>query len=243
VHFFWGSFDLAVTRFSGRPGAAASRRCPNLPMGSARRPTPRSEQRRFLAGWAARCPTPPFYAYAYRGTARASRTRRVRPEAPFTAMPCANSFCLVEAVRPGGIGRDDLLLEFLAKALHEAAANPGSWGPASARASGAHNRHADPTRPRDRCRRNTWPARIFVNISKVFLIFKPPQGLRMAEECVKTGITWVHLRPCQTCGGDPVCRYSSPNRHARRHANKTGHPVISSAEPGEPLVVLFFRIK
>ena len=26
VHFFWGSFDLAVTRFSGRAGAAASGR-------------------------------------------------------------------------------------------------------------------------------------------------------------------------------------------------------------------------
>ena len=28
VHFFWGSFDLAVTRFSGRAGAAPSRRHP-----------------------------------------------------------------------------------------------------------------------------------------------------------------------------------------------------------------------
>ena len=26
VHFWWGSFDLAVTRFSGRDGAAASGR-------------------------------------------------------------------------------------------------------------------------------------------------------------------------------------------------------------------------
>ena len=26
VHFFWGSFDLAVTRFSGRHGTAAERR-------------------------------------------------------------------------------------------------------------------------------------------------------------------------------------------------------------------------
>ena len=26
VHFFWGSFDLAVTRFSGRPRSAARRR-------------------------------------------------------------------------------------------------------------------------------------------------------------------------------------------------------------------------
>ena len=31
VHFFWGSFDLAVTRFSGRPRPAASRRRPGLP--------------------------------------------------------------------------------------------------------------------------------------------------------------------------------------------------------------------
>ena len=28
VHFFWGSFDLAVTRFSGTAGAAASWRNP-----------------------------------------------------------------------------------------------------------------------------------------------------------------------------------------------------------------------
>ena len=29
VHFFWGSFDLAVTRFSGQTGAAARRRRPD----------------------------------------------------------------------------------------------------------------------------------------------------------------------------------------------------------------------
>lgn len=52
------------------------------------------------------------------------------------------------------------------------------------------------------------------------------------EECVKTGDTWVHLRTCQTCGAT-LCCDSSPNRHASRHANITGHPVISSAEPGE----------
>lgn len=52
------------------------------------------------------------------------------------------------------------------------------------------------------------------------------------EECVKTGDTWVHLRTCQTCGVT-LCCDSSPNRHASRHANISGHPVISSAEPGE----------
>jgi Zn-finger in ubiquitin-hydrolases and other protein len=52
------------------------------------------------------------------------------------------------------------------------------------------------------------------------------------DECVKTGATWVHLRTCQTCGGTHCCD-SSPNRHASRHAQITGHPVIASAEPGE----------
>jgi hypothetical protein len=31
VHFFWGSFDLAVTRFSGRPAPAHPGGIPNLP--------------------------------------------------------------------------------------------------------------------------------------------------------------------------------------------------------------------
>lgn len=52
------------------------------------------------------------------------------------------------------------------------------------------------------------------------------------EECVKTGDTWVHLRTCQTCG-TTLCCDSSPNRHATRHAQETGHPVIASAESGE----------
>jgi len=52
------------------------------------------------------------------------------------------------------------------------------------------------------------------------------------EECVKTGDEWVHLRVCQTCGVT-LCCDNSINRHATRHAQATGHPVIASAEPGE----------
>ena len=52
------------------------------------------------------------------------------------------------------------------------------------------------------------------------------------EECVKIGARWVHLRTCQECGGTRCCD-DSPNRHASKHARATGHPVISSAEPGE----------
>lgn len=52
------------------------------------------------------------------------------------------------------------------------------------------------------------------------------------EECVKTGDEWVHLRTCQKCGVT-LCCDNSINRHATRHAQATGHPVVASAERGE----------
>jgi len=58
------------------------------------------------------------------------------------------------------------------------------------------------------------------------------------EECVKTGSRWVHLRTCQTCGVT-LCCDSSPNKHASKHAHQSGHPVASSAEPGEQWVYCY----
>ena len=55
---------------------------------------------------------------------------------------------------------------------------------------------------------------------------------RECETCVKIGAQWVHLRTCQTCGVT-LCCDSSPNRHASKHAQAAGHPVIASAEPAE----------
>jgi len=52
------------------------------------------------------------------------------------------------------------------------------------------------------------------------------------SECVKIGGHWVHLRTCQRCGVT-LCCDSSPNRHARKHAEESAHPVIASAEPDE----------
>ena len=52
------------------------------------------------------------------------------------------------------------------------------------------------------------------------------------DECVKISAEWVHLRTCQACGATHCCD-SSINRHATRHAQISGHPVIASAEPGE----------
>jgi hypothetical protein len=52
------------------------------------------------------------------------------------------------------------------------------------------------------------------------------------EECLATGGTWVHLRLCRTCGHVGCCD-DSRNKHATRHFHATGHPIISSLEPGE----------
>ncbi|MEO8199419.1 MAG: UBP-type zinc finger domain-containing protein [Gemmatimonadota bacterium] len=58
------------------------------------------------------------------------------------------------------------------------------------------------------------------------------------EECVKIGARWVHLRTCQECGTTQCCD-DSPNRHARKHAKASGHPVIASAESGERWLYCF----
>ncbi len=52
------------------------------------------------------------------------------------------------------------------------------------------------------------------------------------EDCLRIGGTWLHLRLCRTCGHVGCCD-SSPNRHASAHARETGHPVVTSLEPGE----------
>ena len=43
---------------------------------------------------------------------------------------------------------------------------------------------------------------------------------------------WFHLRRCAECGHIGCCD-SSPSQHASKHAATTGHPIISSFEPGE----------
>ena len=52
------------------------------------------------------------------------------------------------------------------------------------------------------------------------------------EECLQMGDTWVHLRVCKICGHVGCCD-DSKNKHARKHFESTGHPIMQSIEPGE----------
>ena len=59
-----------------------------------------------------------------------------------------------------------------------------------------------------------------------------PESVAGCADCLAIGARWVHLRMCLTCGRIGCCD-SSPNRHATKHAQATGHPVVHSVEPGE----------
>lgn len=54
-------------------------------------------------------------------------------------------------------------------------------------------------------------------------------------DCLAIGGRWVHLRECLTCGVVRCCD-SSPNRNATKHYHASGHPIITSVEPGETWV-------
>ncbi|MDT0455162.1 UBP-type zinc finger domain-containing protein [Streptomyces sp. DSM 41527] len=51
-------------------------------------------------------------------------------------------------------------------------------------------------------------------------------------ECLAAGSHPVQLRKCLVCGHVGCCD-SSPYRHATRHFDETGHPVMRTLEPGE----------
>jgi len=52
------------------------------------------------------------------------------------------------------------------------------------------------------------------------------------EECLKTGMHWVHLRLCRTCGHVGCCD-QSPGKHATKHYHSTRHPIIEGYDPPE----------
>jgi hypothetical protein len=58
---------------------------------------------------------------------------------------------------------------------------------------------------------------------------RTPEG---CEECLANGMRWVHLRLCMTCGHVGCCD-SSVGKHATKHFQTTGHPIVDSYEPGE----------
>jgi hypothetical protein len=124
VHFFWGSFDLAVTRFSGRPAPPHPGGVPNLPDWVAREAY--SQEVSSCGFWpgGSPAPYPLFYAYAY-PEPQEFHSARVRPsDAAYD--PTLREFVLrYDDVRKAS-DPDAILLEFL-QSTYEAAADQARW--------------------------------------------------------------------------------------------------------------------
>jgi len=124
VHFFWGSFDLATTRFSGRPAPRHPGGAPNTPdyvMVEAY-----SHECSSCGFWPGGGPVaePAFYAYAYpEPPGYADRT--VRPAAAAYSAAAREFVLPYEAVRMAASPVRDVL-EFL-QSTYEAAADLGNW--------------------------------------------------------------------------------------------------------------------
>jgi hypothetical protein len=125
VHFFWGSFDLAVTRFSGRPAPLHPGGIPNLPDAVTREAYSHEvSSAGFWPGGAGAQGDPFFYSYAYpspEGFAKA----KVAPDAARFDAALGEFILDYEPVRTAE-DPDGVLLAFL-RSTYEAAADLGGW--------------------------------------------------------------------------------------------------------------------
>ena len=133
VHFFWGSFDLAVTRFSGRRAPRHPGGVPNFPDWIAREAY--SHEVSSCGFWpgGGPMPRPVFYAYAYpepEGFPRAA----VRPAGAVYDAALREFVLPYDEVRRAA-SPDAALLAFL-ESTYEAAADLGAWDRAALEWSG-----------------------------------------------------------------------------------------------------------
>jgi Family of unknown function (DUF5996) len=124
VHFFWGSFDLAVTRFSGRRAPRHPGGVPSLPDAVACEAYSHEvSSAGFWPGGGA-IEYPAFYSYAYPEPA-GFRSTRVQPDAAFFSEAVGEFVLPYDAVRTA-VDPDKALLEFL-QSTYEAAADAAKW--------------------------------------------------------------------------------------------------------------------
>jgi len=124
VHFFWGSFDLAVTRFSGRRAPRHPGGVPHLSDDVACEAYSHEVSSAGFWPGSGAIDYPAFYSYAYPEPA-GFRATKVRPEAAFFSEALGEFILPYDAVRLAA-QPDQALLEFL-QSTYEAAANAAKW--------------------------------------------------------------------------------------------------------------------
>ena len=122
VHFFWGAFDLAVTRFSGRtaPSHPGAPYCPPFVMVEAY-----SHEVSSCGFWPGGGPVnePVFYAYAY-PEPQGFKEYPIQPKEAFYHTEMSEFLLPYDVIRTAN--SDDVLLTFL-QSTYEAAATCAKW--------------------------------------------------------------------------------------------------------------------
>jgi Family of unknown function (DUF5996) len=124
VHFFWGSFDLAVTRFSGRRAARHPGGVPSLPDAVASEAYSHEVSSAGFWPGSGAIDYPAFYSYAY-PEPPGFRATKVRPDAAFFSEALGEFILPYDAVRSAA-DPDGALLDFL-QSTYEAAADAAKW--------------------------------------------------------------------------------------------------------------------
>ena len=124
VHFFWGSFDLAVTRFSGRRAPLHPGGVPNLANDVVREAYSHEVSSAGFWPGGGVIDYPAFYSYAY-PEPTGFPSAPVRPDAAFYSQELREFILPYDAVRSAP-SPDEALLAFL-QSTYEAAASAGGW--------------------------------------------------------------------------------------------------------------------
>ncbi len=124
IHFFWGSFDLAVTRFSGRTAPAHPGGIPNLPDWVTREAYSHEVSSAGFYPGGGPHPFPFYYSYAYPEPGDYSAAD-IQPNEAFYSSDLGEYILPYDAVRKSD-APDAVLLSFL-QTTYDAAADLGSW--------------------------------------------------------------------------------------------------------------------
>ena len=124
VHFFWGSFDLAVTRFSGRSAPRHPGGVPNLPDDVAQEAYSHEESSAGFWPGGGAIDYPAYYSYAYPAP-EGFASAHVRPAQAIFSKELGEFILPYDAVRTAANPRA-VLMDFL-QSTYDAAADLGKW--------------------------------------------------------------------------------------------------------------------
>jgi hypothetical protein len=124
VHLFWGAFDLAVTRFSGREAPLHQGGMPNMPLDVMQEAYSKEVSSAGFWPGSADFPEPAFYAYAYPSSPDFG-LQKVLPKEAFYS-PEMGEFFLKYADVQQSDNPDEMLYDFL-QSTYEAVVNTSGW--------------------------------------------------------------------------------------------------------------------